>query len=445
MEKTPDNIAKFKRKQPQGCRIAYTLNNMQPVRCTFIGEEPLFFMDYEEDYYADDISMEEAFGLREIEDGLASLQKKIERLDSLTEEFAVPAGRSVEQFFDDAAFITLPAREEDAIPRDIENLKTVLRKSRLAAAYLDFSAPFKTRMQYSRETEMAIYDRRNNTVLINPDQAEGTKILLAARELRRVWQHRNGALLPPLLFHPEQAILVNRAQIADLDASMVRIAWELQLAGHTEAWEHIENSGLEDLGRAFARESALDFRTLNNGDAASAVFEAWFLSERCCHEDKTLIQQMLADYQGHVFEQGHQAQSVTAELIFALGSMPFGKNYLAPYVSTIMNDAIFTEVRDRSNANFLWFIKFERSFRETERGLQKDQSVRRRELPDGGTQINKTKRIGHEETENIVSLPGGRESAPSSPVRAGSGKRRASARGRSGADIIAFPFGGPRQ
>jgi hypothetical protein len=36
----------------------------------------------------------------------------------------------------------------------------------------------------------------------------------------------------------------------------------------------------------------------------------------------------------------------------------------------IMNDPVFTDVRDRSNANFLWFIKFERSFMETERELQ---------------------------------------------------------------------------
>jgi len=50
--------------------------------------------------------------------------------------------------------------------------------------------------------------------------------------------------------------------------------------------------------------------------------------------------------------------------------MPFGKNYLAEHAVTIMDDAIFTEVRDRSNANFLWFIKFERSFRETEQELQ---------------------------------------------------------------------------
>jgi len=66
----------------------------------------------------------------------------------------------------------------------------------------------------------------------------------------------------------------------------------------------------------------------------------------------------------------HNAKSLTAGIISALGSVPYGKNYLAQHATTIMEDAIFTDVRDRSNANFLWFIKFERSFRETEQELQ---------------------------------------------------------------------------
>ncbi|HEY8191525.1 MAG TPA: DUF6782 family putative metallopeptidase, partial [Alphaproteobacteria bacterium] len=271
---------------------------------------------------------------------------------------------------------------------------------------------------------------------INPDRTPGEQLLLAARELRRLWQHRNGALLHPLMFHPEQAILVNRAQIADLSVSMVRIAWELQLANDPAAWDRLEISSMADLAHAFARESALDFRTLNNGAAQSAVFEAWFLSERCRHEDRKLIQQMLADYHGYVFESGQPPQSVTTELISALGSMPFGKNYLAPFVATIAQDAIFTEVRDRSNANFLWFIKFERSFRETEHDLQEDNSVRHRDITHGDSQVNnKDGRIGHnEKTANIIALPGNGKASP--PV---AGRRRA---GSGGGNVISFQPGG---
>jgi hypothetical protein len=124
------------------------------------------------------------------------------------------------------------------------------------------------------------------------------------------------------------------------------------------------------LGRAFAREAFLDFRTINNGLASAAVFECWFLSERCRATDKQLINQMLSDHQGYVFEGLSPALSITPAVIGALGTMPYGKNYLAAHAATILSDTIFTDVRDRSNANFLWFIKFERSFRETEHELQ---------------------------------------------------------------------------
>ncbi|HRQ61581.1 MAG TPA: hypothetical protein PLO23_08755, partial [Alphaproteobacteria bacterium] len=120
----------------------------------------------------------------------------------------------------------------------------------------------------------------------------------------------------------------------------------------------------------FAREAFLDFRTINNGVACAAVFESWFLSERCQIQDKRLIQQMLADHQGYVFDLDKVSKGLTPEIIAALGSLPFGKNYLAVHAGTILSDPIFTDVRDRSNANFLWFIKFERSFRETEQVLQ---------------------------------------------------------------------------
>ncbi|HEY8963342.1 MAG TPA: hypothetical protein VIN59_02640, partial [Alphaproteobacteria bacterium] len=46
-----------------------------------------------------------------------------------------------------------------------------------------------------------------------------------------------------------------------------------------------------------------------------------------------------------------------------------GKNYLTGLIEIILADPLFTEVRDRSNANFLWFIKFERSFRASEEGV----------------------------------------------------------------------------
>jgi len=134
------------------------------------------------------------------------------------------------------------------------------------------------------------------------------------------------------------------------------------------------------------------------------VFEAWFLSDRCRQQDRKLIQLMLADYQGYVFEGENVSRTVGNELIIALGTMPFGKNYLAPYVGTIVSDAVFTEIRDRSNANFLWFIKFERSFREAEQELQGHENNARDDHHE--SLKNNKKRLGKNEKEKIITLHG---------------------------------------
>lgn len=442
----PGNVTELLRLRPAAvCRVAYTIGNTQPVQCTIIGDEPLFFMDFDEDF-ADDASFEDTFEFDAIERGIAELQEKILHMEHIAGSFDSDAGTIMQSFLEDAALLTRPGNEM-AEPA-IEDLKITLRQSRMGAALLDFALRYKAKIAYSRETATAIYDRNANTIFINPDRHGSEQILLAARELRRLWQHRNGALLHPLLFHPDQAILVNRAQIADLSVGMVRIAWELQLAGSNEAWNCLESSSMADLAGAFARESALDFRTLNNGMAASAVFETWFLSDRCRHEDRRLIQQMLADYHGYVFEPGQPSKNVGTELIYALGSMPFGKNYLAPFVSTITNDAIFTEVRDRSNANFLWFIKFERSFRETEQGLQSDPSVRHRGLTSGENQTKNNGRIGkHEQTADIIALPRG--NTASGHEKGGGAKTKRKASGRNGGGsrnvVTFFPSGNPGQ
>ena len=41
-----DNNQEIQISPNPGCKVSYTLNNYQPVRCSFIGDEPLFFLDY---------------------------------------------------------------------------------------------------------------------------------------------------------------------------------------------------------------------------------------------------------------------------------------------------------------------------------------------------------------------------------------------------------------
>ncbi|MCI5059509.1 MAG: hypothetical protein MRY79_00390 [Alphaproteobacteria bacterium] len=380
-------------------RIAYSLDNTQPVLCTLLSDQPFFYMDEEiieeedsilsEDMaefflngqlagsYDDGMDIDARIDINatsELNAEISDLCSKMESYDRLALDFTQPRDVRMQEFVADSVFVTQETSGLDTTndAKRLEALRALLSQSRMAASLLACADHYEVELILSNQTSGAAYDKKAGKILIRPDIDPVNQFLLCVQELRRHWQHRQGALVHPLTFHPDQAVLINRAQLADLMVAVIHSAWELKLQGMDEFWTHIENSALYDLGRAFAREAHADFRTLNNGKAAAAVFETWFLSERCQHQDKKLIQAMLADYRGYVFENTESSRMISMELICSLGHQPFGKNYLAPYAGLILNDPVFTEVRDRANANFLWFIKFERSFSEAEQALGSD-------------------------------------------------------------------------
>ena len=343
-------------------------------------------------------------------------------------------------FCDEADSICGPLKETsatDGMLQPADKAVQMLSQSRMAKSLLDCAALHGVFLVESDTVFGARFDKDKNRILIHPELADTELCLLAIRELRRHWQYRHGAALHPMTFHPDQAILINRAQIADLSVAMVRVAWELQLAGSRNAWDYIENSGLADLGRAFAREAFVDFRSLANGKASAAVFESWFLSERCRHQDKKLIQAMLADHQGYVFACETAGKTVTAQLINALGEQPYGKNYLASYTQMIIKDPVFNEVRDRSNANFLWFIKFERSFRETEQALQEDEDLGFGVLPGPTSQSpnHSAEQPSHGAESKVIPVSFGKDSSQNRKTASGFGPASA------GSNIIHASFG----
>ncbi len=354
-------------KRHNSAKVSYTIDNHQPVLCTIIGSQPLFYMDHDAAFIEEEEALLEAEGFGFLEAELSALNKELKTLEKFSADYL----RSTDEF--DALFAearnSITAKTSKSHHK-INDLTDILENSRLACEYLNTARTHNVSLCYSRHIADAAYDRHAGIIYINDQLDQPLQVLLATQELRRHHQHRAGALVNPMHFHPDSAILINRSQHADLMASSIRVAWELQLSGYKDAWAYIENSSFADLGRAFTREAYIDFRTVNNGQAMTAVFEAWFLSDRCRMEDRYLIRRMLADDQGLVFDVENPHASLTPAIIAALGEMPYGKNYLASHADTIMSDPIFTDVRDRSNANFLWFIKFERTFRETERDLQ---------------------------------------------------------------------------
>jgi hypothetical protein len=312
------------------------------------------------------------------------------------------------EFLADGADALCPTASKNSA--DISVLTERISQSRYAETLLAELKKYDTELVYDMHVQTAEYDKGANKLRVNPSIDAVSQILSLAGQLRNFWQHRAGALIDPLNFYPDHSVLANRVQKTDISVCMIRVAWEMMLAGDKAAWAYIEKSSLSDLGRSFAREAQIDFRNLNNGMASAAVFESWFLSDRCQDVDKNLIQSMLSNYQGCLFNDEQTSSKVLADLIVAVGTQPFGKNYLAQYVSTIAQDALFTELRDRSNANFLWFIKFEHSFKqyedELEQGLQHDGKTFGHETHHDHSKNNKfgDERIQNEEGQ-LITLP----------------------------------------
>lgn len=428
MAKHPDRKKRTRGPQSRVCRVAYTINNAQPVRSTIIGDQPLFYMDYES-AWADE------------ERALDSLESSALEAAGLGSEFftdedaARDSGMArMERFLTDAYDMTAPASVKISFSESlIDETITLIERSRFGGALYGQARIHGLVLDIGDHVEQAALDLASGKIFIHPRLEAVDAALAAVRELRRFWQKIQGALIHPLAFHPDQAILINRAQQADLDVAMIRAGWEMQLSGERGPWDRLENSPLSDLARTFAREAFLDFRTLNSGDAAAAAFETWFLSERCRKLDKSLIQQMLADYSGLVFGGAPVAHTVAAQVVAALGSVPFGKNYLEPHGRTILSDPVFTEVRDRANANFLWFIKFEKSFREAEQELQQE-SGSPAPVFSAGAPTPKTRKDSHEpQSATVVQFP---KAARSVATLRNDRRNRP---GASGAEIIPLP------
>lgn len=249
----------------------------------------------------------------------------------------------------------------------IEELKSTLLKSRTAAALMTDGRENHIEILYDEQIPVSQFYPRDNApvITLNPRRPKGDLLNLLSRELRRVWQHGRGALINPLLFEPDEAVLVNRAQQADAFMISIRIAWELKLQGENEAWDYLAGSPLADIGRTFEVKASTDFRTLNNGEASRAAYDKFFEDSRTKAHDKRIIHQMLLDETGYIRASGVRPR-VTMDLFARLGELPQGRNYLSMKAERMPTDLCYATIEDRSNANFLWFIKFERSFQEKE-------------------------------------------------------------------------------
>lgn len=252
----------------------------------------------------------------------------------------------------------------------IDTLKDIILQSRTAQQMLEDKAAENLEIIYDAQnagSQFYLHGGRK-IITLNPLRPKGELVNMLARELRRLHQQAQGALVSPLSFEPEEAILVNRAQQADAYIMSVKIAWELKLAGFNEAWDTMAASAAGDVNRTFELKAKADFRSLNNGEAARAAYDKFFEGAHTRAVDKRVIHQMLLEETGYI-KSPAKTEKLGMDLFRKLGDVPQGRNYLSMSSKDIPTDSKYASVEDRANANFLWFIKFERSFQEKEQQM----------------------------------------------------------------------------
>lgn len=258
--------------------------------------------------------------------------------------------------------------EEDILL--IDELKSLLGKSRTGEAFLKDSSDNDIEVIFDNQIAISQFYPDEKLITLNPNQPNMVIMVHLIRELRRSWQHLRGLLFNPLDYHPDEAVLLNRAQQADITMMSIRIAWELKLLGENELWEHLLFSSNADIARCFEMQAKSDFRSLNSGDAARRAYDMWFAEERVRFYDKRIIHQMLLD--DYAVERHERAKELDNSLLYGFADMPHGRNYMSLSGYRAPTDREYSIVEDRSNANFLWFIKFERNFQAREREMMQN-------------------------------------------------------------------------
>jgi hypothetical protein len=269
---------------------------------------------------------------------------------------------------------------EEPVLAPLEELKAMIAATKTGYSLFQSKGFQNLRIQYDAQTEIAQFYPKDNMIVLSPNRPMGEILNILSRKMRRAWQYHQGLLISPLYFEPDAAVLINRAQTADTLMISIRIAWEMKMSGNSIAWDYLIGSPLGDVGRVYELK-ARDFRTLNNGEAVRSAYDQWLLGNRTKLIDKAIIQDMLLDDTGYM-KDVKRDRKVTLDLIAQYGDMPYTANYMNVKGYKSPMDRDYGSVEDRSNANFLWFIKFERSFLEREKKMIEESIKKSAEIVD---------------------------------------------------------------
>lgn len=356
------------------CRMAYTLGRAQPVLCTLLGNDPFFFdVDPEalEHHLDDSAALDDAdFPIpealriaRSTSEGFVTLGDDIDGLP-LTDDLA------------DLCRNALCARSA----LDVGAALDLLSLSSTGSVLRGYCDAMNVTVRGDACVHGVQFDAAHSLIRVNTTLDVHTATLMIAREMRRAQLMSVNTALQ----NPDSAILIHRALQAELLILPVQIAWELSLAGSKEAWETLSRGPLADLAYAFGHRATNDFRALRDGRAQMAAFDQWFYSGRTRKADRALIQCLLS--MGERLADNFRAQThSTIETLRTIGERGIGRNYLLDHMMNLTSDGFYGDVRDRSNANFLWFVKFERSYRAAETHLEEQKKTEEVAAPMAGS------------------------------------------------------------
>lgn len=196
----------------------------------------------------------------------------------------------------------------------------------------------------------ALY-RPGRVIALPPSQPAAALIFQLACGLRRLAQPD----LRPLDHEPDEAVLLHRALTFDAACFGIRVAYEMLRSGRAGLWRHLQRHPLyAPPARRYEQAAVKDFRALNDGRAHLQAFNQCFQGTQ--QVDRWAIHLMLMDdYLGSPLR-----TPVDRQRLAELGQLPSGASYLAGRVEALLQNG--STIVCRHNANFLWFIKFERSF-----------------------------------------------------------------------------------
>ncbi len=249
----------------------------------------------------------------------------------------------------------------------VEDLFDFLKDSQTAREILNLKNGGKrAKVVFDDQTVISQFYPDTKMIVLNPDRPLAELACVLMKEMRRAWQADQGCLYNPIDFAPDEAILLNRAQQADALMIAVRVAWELKLQNQNVMWNFMIGAPFADVTRTFEIHAQNDFRSLNDGRAGRAAYDKWFEDQRTRIYDKRMIHQMLLDDTSYADPREARMQYLTDHMLLQIGHTPYGSNYMSVKGQKSPMHEEYSEVLDRSNANFLWFVKFERNFQQKE-------------------------------------------------------------------------------